>query len=75
MAARPENTTQGYDAGRFVEVREDLLCTACLGVSRDPRFCENEALKASKDKKEVSAIIKDFHSDGQKFVRTSNLLL
>jgi hypothetical protein len=43
MAARWENVLQGYDVSRFEgEVREDLLCSICHDVPKDPRLCQNK---------------------------------
>ena len=43
MAARLENALEGYDVSRFVgEVREDLLCSICQEVPKDPRLCKNK---------------------------------
>ena len=39
---RMEINLQGYDERRFDgPVREDLFCSICQGVLRDPRICEN----------------------------------
>ncbi|CAB4031368.1 E3 ubiquitin- ligase NRDP1, partial [Paramuricea clavata] len=38
-----EDDEQGYDVNRFVgEVREDLLCSVCQDVPKDPRLCQNK---------------------------------
>jgi hypothetical protein len=38
-----ENDEQGYDARRFEgRVREDLFCSICQGVLRNPRTCQNK---------------------------------
>jgi hypothetical protein len=38
-----ENDEQGYDDRRFEgQVRQDLLCSICHGVLRDPRTCHNK---------------------------------
>ena len=43
MAARWEDFLQGYDVSRFEgEVREDLLCSICQEVPKDPRLCQNK---------------------------------
>ena len=43
MAAKWENVLQGYDVNRFEgEVREDLLCSVCNDVPKDPRLCQNK---------------------------------
>ena len=43
MARRMENDEQGYDDRRFEgQVRQDLLCSICHGVLRDPRTCNNK---------------------------------
>ena len=40
MAAKWENVLQGYDVNRFEgEVREDLVCSVCHDVPKDPRLC------------------------------------
>ena len=42
MAARKQNTPEGYDVSRFVgEVKRDLLCSFCREVPKDPRLCKN----------------------------------
>ena len=43
MATRWEDFLQGYDVSRFEsEVREDLLCSICQEVPKDPRLCQNK---------------------------------
>ncbi|XP_028414537.1 kelch-like protein 5 [Dendronephthya gigantea] len=43
MATGYENTLQGYDVSRFQgEVREDLLCSICYKVPKNPRLCQNQ---------------------------------
>ena len=43
MAVRWENVVEGYDVSRFVgEVREDLLCSICQEVPKDPRLCKHK---------------------------------
>ena len=43
MAYRMENDEQGYDDRRFEgQVREDLFCSICQGVLRNPRTCRNK---------------------------------
>ncbi|XP_028414513.1 kelch-like protein 40b isoform X2 [Dendronephthya gigantea] len=43
MAARWEDDLQGYDVGRFQgEVNEDLLCSICQEVPKDPRLCQHK---------------------------------
>ncbi|XP_028412125.1 kelch-like protein 1 [Dendronephthya gigantea] len=43
MAARWEDDLQGYDVHRFQEeVREDLLCSICQEVPKDPRLCQHK---------------------------------
>ena len=43
MAATSENAPEGFDVSRFVgEVREDLLCSICQEVPKDPRLCKNK---------------------------------
>ncbi|XP_028414527.1 kelch-like protein 5 isoform X2 [Dendronephthya gigantea] len=43
MAARWEDDFQGYDVGRFQgKVNEDLLCSICQEVPKDPRLCQHK---------------------------------
>ena len=43
MAARWEEDLQGYDVGRFEgEIREELLCSICQDVPKDPRLCHHK---------------------------------
>ena len=43
MAATGENVQESYDVTRFVgEVKEDLLCSICKEVPKDPRLCKNK---------------------------------
>ena len=38
-----DDDEQGYDVNRFVgEVREDLLCSVCQDVPKDPRLCQHK---------------------------------
>ncbi|XP_028416168.1 kelch domain-containing protein 8B-like [Dendronephthya gigantea] len=43
MAARWEDDLQGYDVDRFQgEISEDLLCSICQEVPKDPRLCQHK---------------------------------
>ncbi|XP_028393375.1 E3 ubiquitin-protein ligase PDZRN3-B-like isoform X2 [Dendronephthya gigantea] len=43
MAEKWEEDFQGYDVNRFQEgVREDLLCSICQEVPKDPRLCQHK---------------------------------
>ncbi|XP_028414528.1 kelch-like protein 8 [Dendronephthya gigantea] len=43
MATRWEDDLQGYDVGRFQgEVNEDVLCSICQEVPKDPRLCQHK---------------------------------
>ncbi|XP_028414539.1 E3 ubiquitin-protein ligase NRDP1-like [Dendronephthya gigantea] len=43
MATGNENTLQGYDVSRFqAEVREDVLCSICYKVPKNPRLCQHQ---------------------------------
>ena len=43
MATRWEDILQGYDVSRFVgEINEDVLCSICQEVPKDPRLCQNK---------------------------------
>ena len=43
MAAKWKDDLQGYDVSRFEEeVSEDLLCSICQEVPKDPRLCQHK---------------------------------